>query len=114
MNTATKTRTTFLTIEHPLESVAHKGIWIAVGLMVLLYLYLVSASVFNVIASKEANSKAAHIEGAVGMLEQQYLALSQYVTPETGTTIGLAPLEAPVYVVRPTSVGMVDTTVTPN
>lgn len=109
MNTQLKARTTILTMEHPLEPVFRKGLFAAFFVLVLLYLYLVFASVLNVIASKEASSNAARLEGVVGTREQEYLAMSQFVTPETGAEIGLAPVETPTYVVRPSTVGMADT-----
>ena len=96
-----------LSMEHRLERVIVRGLCIALIALVAGYLYFVSASVLNVIARKEALSQVIKIQGTIGGLEQQYIGLSQSVTPSTGDALGLSPVLNTQYVYRPGNVGAV-------
>ena len=48
------------------------------------------------------------IEGSMGALEQQYIALSRSINADSAGTIGLAPVAATSYVYRQTDAAMAD------
>ena len=110
MHTTIHRKVSVLAIEHPLEAVVLRVLIVTLGLCLSAYLYLVAASVLNVIAQKEAVSDAVQLESSIGKLEQQYFTLSQDITPEAGTSIGLAPITQTSYVYRPGNVGLGYTT----
>ena len=95
-----------LSVEHPYEYAILRALFVALGVMAFLYLYLVSISVLNVIAQREADQASAKLESKIGALEGEYFALSEKITPEYATEIGLAPISANSYVYRPGSVGV--------
>jgi hypothetical protein len=94
-----------LTLQHPLETHIRRALLIALACFACGYLYFVCASVLNVMAEREALSQIGKIGGAIGGEEQQYLVLSQAVTPETGGALGLSPVGKTQYVYRPGNVG---------
>ena len=96
-----------LSIEMPHEAVAFRYLSIMAGILVFAYLYLVCASVLNVIAQRESNQASANLESQIGVLEQKYFTLSQRVTPEEANTLGLLPIAERSYVYRSSSVGVV-------
>ncbi|MBI5004495.1 hypothetical protein HZC00_05390 [Candidatus Kaiserbacteria bacterium] len=74
-------------------------------ILTLSYLYFVAASVMNVIAHKEADVRSTALETSTGLLERQYFALSQEITPESGGTLGLSKISDQSYVYRPGNIG---------
>jgi hypothetical protein len=101
-----------LALEHPNERLVFRILCIALALLACGYLYFVTASVMNVIARKEALAHSAQIRGTLGSLEQKYFALSDGVTPEIASSLGLTPLENTQYVYKPSTVGVA--TIDPN
>ena len=97
---------TVLSIEHPMENAAFRYVCILFCMLLLTYVYFVSASVLNVIAQREAGKTAQRLEGAIGTLELQYFALSHEVTPQNAAELGLVPIAKTAYVYRPGSVGV--------
>ena len=96
-----------LVIEYQWEQTALR---ILLGMLAFLtagYLYFVAASVFNVIAHKEADVQSARLETSIGLLEQTYFKLSQNLTPSVGSTLGLATITEQSYIYRHTSVASV-------
>lgn len=91
--------------EHPVERAAFRALLAALLLSVSFYGYFVGSSIFNVIASKEAALEIARLQTAVGNLESEYFALSEDVSPERATLLGLAPVSQTEYVYQPGAVG---------
>jgi len=99
-------RDTFsLTAEHPAERTLLRIIFAGLIVLACAYLYFVTASVLNVIASREALAQVTDIEGKIGSLEQRYFALSQAISPQAGETIGLVPVGQTQYIYRPGNIG---------
>lgn len=73
-------------------------------LLVFSYLYFVVASVLNVIARKEAVSRAAQLGSSIGAYERDYFAISEKVKPDAGAQLGLYPVSNVAYVHRPGAV----------
>lgn len=69
------------------------------------YAYFVSLSIFNVIAHKEAIAQSDRLQSQVGLLEEQYFALSKEVTPALAARLGMAPTAKTTFVRRPGAVG---------
>ncbi|PIR84082.1 hypothetical protein COU18_01625 [Candidatus Kaiserbacteria bacterium CG10_big_fil_rev_8_21_14_0_10_51_14] len=90
-----------LSQEHPLERRMIQMLALVLIVSVAGYLYFISASVLNVIARKEALAHITAMQSAIGGLEQEYFALSQEVSPEAGSTLGLTPIRKTHYVYRP-------------
>lgn len=99
------TELSILTVEHPLERHMLSILSFALVLMLAGYLYFVTASILNVVARKEALATARSLESSIGSLEQEYLALSEQVTPQSGASLGLAPIAHTAYVRRPGALG---------
>lgn len=97
-----------LSIEHPLESVALRTLFGVLLILILAYIYFVGASILNVMERKEAVARSAEMETSIAKLENNYFALSQRITPETGSMLGLAPIRDVAYVHRPGTVGQAD------
>ena len=97
--------------EHPLEHAAFRALIAVLFILISAYLYFVTASVLNVIARKEALAQEARLGTAIGAFEKDYFAISQTVTPEAGTPLGLFPISnaATAYVYRPGTVGQAET-----
>lgn len=95
-----------LTVEHPAELLLFKVFGGIIVVFACAYVYLVSATALNVIASREASARAANLEGAVGTMQQQYFALSQEAAAASPASLGLAPVSDTSYVYRPTTVGL--------
>ena len=94
-------RLPILAVEHPLE---RRLLTFFFGLLIVVffaYLYFVAASVMNIVARKEADARATNLQGSIGTLEQKYFELSQALTPESASTLGLAPVSQTAYVYRP-------------
>lgn len=95
-----------LSAEHPAEALALRAGAATLLAFVCLYLYFVSASVLNVIASSEAEHRAAALEGAMGVLQQEYFALARGISAEAAADAGLAPVVETSYAHRPGDVGI--------
>ena len=96
-----------LSIEHPTERLVLRVLCALLITLVCGYLYFVSASVLNVVARKEALTRIALVQGRIGGMEQEYFALSDSVSPQSGETLGLLPVKDTQYVYRPGNVGAV-------
>lgn len=94
-----------LNSEHPLENVAFRTFFILLFGLIFTYIYFVGSSALNIIARKEALAEAARVGATIGSFERDYFEASQKVTPEAGTSLGLAPVVKTAYVYRPGTVG---------
>jgi len=94
-----------LTQEHPLENKAIHALAFMLLLAIFSYFYFVGASILNVVARKEALAKSAQLTTDIAKYEKDYFAISQSLTPEYGTQLGLSPVSKTAYVYRPTSLG---------
>ena len=92
-------------MEHPAEGILFRVLSILLIAAIGGYLYFVSASILNVIARKEALTKVSVIQGSIGGLEQRFFELSSGIRPESGPSLGLAPVGEKTYVYRPGNVG---------
>jgi hypothetical protein len=90
-----------LASEHPFERTAVQVLFGVLVLLLCAYLYFVGASVFNIIARKEATAQTAGLQSAIAEMEQKYFALSQSVDNGSAATLGLAPVSGTTYVYRP-------------
>ena len=99
-----------LSVEHPSERIAFRTLLALLFLLVFGYIYFVGSSVLNIIARKEALVKAAQISASIGDSERDYFAMSQKITPEAGTALGLIPVSNTAYVYRPGTVGQAQAT----
>lgn len=91
-----------LATEFPIERNLLRGLYIAIVVLICLYLYFVSAAVLNVMHRREALSQINQIDASIGDLENQYFALTQQITPQAGSTLGLVPMQSTNYIDRPT------------
>lgn len=105
-----KKKTVVLAVEHPYEHIAFNVLLLVLGLLIFAYLYFVAASILNVVARREALAQSDRIESSIGGLEQRYFSLSQELTPDEGSRLGLVPLTQPSYVDRPGNVGQANVT----
>lgn len=99
------TREMILPGEWAYERSVLRGIILFIVALAFLYIYFVTASVLNVIASREARQSITKLQGSIGTLEQEYFALSQKATLAEGERIGLTRVASPQYVYRPGNVG---------
>ncbi len=90
-----------LSLEYTFERIAFRVLFAALGIVLCGYLYFVGASVLNIIARKEASHASVAVQSTIAGLEKQFFALSEGVTPETGSSLGLAPVSGTDYVYRP-------------
>ncbi len=98
-----------LAIEYPIERVALTVLVSFLAILFCAYFYLVVASVLNIIARKEADARSARLQSDIGTLEHQYFELSQSITPQSASEMGLAPIQATAYVYRPGNAASADT-----
>lgn len=91
-----------LATEFPIERNLLRGLYGAIIILIALYLYFVSAAVLNVMHRREALTQINQINASIGDLENQYFALTQQITPQAGSTLGLVPVQNTSYVDRPT------------
>ncbi len=94
-----------LAIEYQWEQTLLRVLLVMLAFLTLSYLYFVGTSVMNVIAHKEASVRSTQIETSIGLLEREYFALSQGLTPESGSALGLASISDQSYVYRPGTIG---------
>jgi hypothetical protein len=90
----------------PREEYIARTLSIVLVVLAIGYISLVSMSVVNVIASKEASDRIAAMRAKVGELEHTYFALTQTVTKDTGSEFGLIPIATIHYVNRVGNVGV--------
>lgn len=109
MKKRTNTSVLFLKTELPFERALFRAALALLLVCASSYGYLVGISIFNTIARKEAVVESVRLETSVGMLEEQYFALSEEITPDTGSTFGLVPVAEKSYAYRPGAVGVVST-----
>ncbi len=69
------------------------------------YVLLVSFSIMNVIAYREAVAATESLRTSVSMLEQDYFELSSQVDQEAATSLGLVPVSEQTFVREPSSLG---------
>lgn len=99
--TVSKKQTRALAIEYPAERAAFAILVGALALLICAYFYFVIASVFNVIGERQADAEASGLQGTIASLEEQYFALSQALTPEEASDLGLTPVKETSYVYQP-------------
>ncbi len=102
-----RSRVAILHVSLPREEQAMKVLCLVLGLCAALYIALVSMSVVNVIAGKEAGDEMTRLRSTVAELEHNYFALSEAVTKENGTGLDLSPVSATHYVKKNGTVGAV-------
>lgn len=90
-----------LNIEHVYEKAAFRVLFALLGIVLCGYLYFVGASVLNIIARKEATRASAAMQGTIAGLEKQYFVLTEAVSPQSGSTLGLSQVADTDYVYRP-------------
>ena len=78
---------------------------LGIVLTILGYTYFVTLSIFNVIAHKEAIAESDRLQSEVGLLEEDYFALSKEITPALATRLGMTETEETTFVRRPGAVG---------
>src|SRR4051812_4168484 len=98
-----------LSVELPHEYAMLRALCFAVGILVFVYVYLVSASVLNVIAQREADQASASLQSNIGLLEGKYFALSHDITVQRAEKLGLQPLTESSFVYRLDTVGLAPT-----
>lgn len=96
-----KRQTSVLAVEYPAERYAFMVLSFLLLLLIAGYFYFVVGSVFNVIAEREADARSNNLQGSIASLEQQYFSLSQALTPQAASDMGLAPIKNTDYVYRP-------------
>ena len=106
---STERRGFSLTAEHPAERVFLKMLIATLALLAVAYVYLVSASVLNVIARKDALRETAALGSTVSLLERDYYAATASIKPSSGERLGLSPVSNTRYVHRPGVVGVAET-----
>jgi F420-0:gamma-glutamyl ligase-like protein len=87
--------------EHALEPLARQVLLAILGVLIFAYLYFVAASIFHIMARKEASADTSRMQSAIAQMESEYFALSHALEPESGAKIGLAPVSGTDYVYRP-------------
>lgn len=88
-------------IEHPLEARARQALIGLIAVLAFAYLYLVGASILNVMARTEAQTRMTTMRDSISSLESKYFELSQALTPESGLAVGLSTSVHAAYVHRP-------------
>ena len=90
-----------LSAEHPLERNALRALMAILFVLLCGYFYFVSASVLNIIARKEADSKSIQLQTSIAVMEQEYFALSKSVDSKSASQLGLVPVKNTKYVYVP-------------
>jgi hypothetical protein len=96
-----------LSFELPFENMALRFLCGAVCVLILAYLYFVSASVLNVIAQREAEHASASLQSKLGSLESAFFILTEKVTLAHASEVGLKPLTQQSFVYRSGDVGVI-------
>jgi len=87
--------------EHPFERLLISLLVLSLLVLTGAYLYFVSASVLNVVARREAVTKADDLLSAMANAEQEYFALKEEVDTEEMRALGLQRVEREGYVYVP-------------
>lgn len=90
-----------LSLEHPMERMIARTLFALIVLSIFAYLYLVSASVLNVMARREADAQTVKYQSSIAQMESQYFALQKGVDESDAASLGLAPIKGTQYVYRP-------------
>ena len=90
-----------LTAEHPIERAVFRTFGVILFVLLCSYFYFVSASVLNIIARKEADTKSVTLQSSIAQMEQRYFALRDSVTPQEATLLGLSRVKDTQYVYVP-------------
>ena len=88
----------------PREESAIKILGSILVLFVCSYIFLVSLSIVNVIARKEAGDESKALRAIVGQLERNYFALSHGLQASDGDVLGLTDVSETDYIHRPGAV----------
>ena len=94
-----------LSIEHRAERIALRFLSLALIAIACGYLYFIAASILNVVAREEMLAQVSVIQGSIGALEQRHFELTKSISPQSGQSLGLAPVADKHYVYRPGNVG---------
>ena len=94
-------QTQVLAVEYPIERHLFTALVLLLTVLFCSYFYFVVGSVFNVIGEKQADANSADLQSSIASLEKQYFALSQTLTPQAASSMGLAPVQNTQYVYRP-------------
>ena len=105
---ASKRQHAALAIEHPIERLMFTMLALLLALLFFAYFYFVVGSVLNIINRREADTRSQQVQGVIGELESQYFALSQSLTPDSASSIGLSPIGSTQYVYRPGNAASAD------
>jgi len=92
-----------LAIEFSLERHLVRALFAVLAVFLMGYFYGVGASVFNIMARKEATVKTVQMQSSIAQLEQEYFTLSHGIDKTSELTLGLAPVSSTQYVYRPGS-----------
>ena len=101
LNFANTSRHFSFTVAHPAEYVALRAIIFILLALACAYIYFVGVTALNVIARKEALSRATSLQSSLSALESDYYMASADITPEIGARLGLVAAEKTAYVKRP-------------
>jgi hypothetical protein len=93
---------------HPAEGFILSALSLTLFLLLAGYVTLVSMSIVNVIARKEALDRVTSLRSTVSELEHQYFTLAEQVTAERGDELGLVKVSDTHYVKELGAVGMAD------
>ena len=108
MNTYVNKKVSILAMEHRYEAHALRVLSFFLVALICAYLYLVAASILNIISQKDAMAQTSQLQANLGNLETHYFALNQDITQQEGVAMGLQDMK-PSYVYRPGNVGIVGT-----
>lgn len=95
-----------LTHEHAWEARARHLLVACTLIMAVGYVYCVAASILNVIARKEADTRAIALTASIAELEERYVALSATIHEEAVLAHGLSSLNAKHFVTRTPTLGL--------
>lgn len=104
MRTAT-TAISILHHEHPRERQFRYACGILAVVLVAGYVFLVSASVINIIARKDAHAAMGQTTSAIAELEEQYFARIESIDEERASDLGLVPVAETHFVERTVRLG---------
>jgi hypothetical protein len=99
-------KSSIFTVSYPAELLLLKFFGAIACILACTYVYLVSMTALNVIASREAATRAASLESTVGTMQQQYFSLVQEAAMIPPESLGLTPVGHTSYVYKPTTVGL--------
>lgn len=100
MNKIITHKTTALSIEYPYEVHLFRALVGAIALIVVLYIYFVFSSIFNIMAERVADAQSTQIQNSIATLEDSYFQVSQAITPSTQGDLGLTTMDKPAFVNR--------------